>query len=149
MIFRLCHLLLLQSVATVTAYSPMWSNKHIDKPASKATTTEIPSSTGDMSRRDLFFATAAATSMAVVNPLGAIAADTLIDYKDETVGFNLKVPSDWESSVQSLPDRRKIQLFIKPNSNQKTLLFFAYTPVRDDFTSLGSFGSVDEVSHFL
>eukprot|EP00534_Pseudo-nitzschia_fraudulenta_P016731 CAMPEP_0201251600 /NCGR_PEP_ID=MMETSP0852-20130820/66438_1 /ASSEMBLY_ACC=CAM_ASM_000632 /TAXON_ID=183588 /ORGANISM="Pseudo-nitzschia fraudulenta, Strain WWA7" /LENGTH=161 /DNA_ID=CAMNT_0047551203 /DNA_START=523 /DNA_END=1008 /DNA_ORIENTATION=- len=35
--------------------------------------------------------------------------------------------------------------YFKPESNQKTLMFIAYTPTRDDFTSLGSFGSVDEV----
>jgi hypothetical protein len=28
---------------------------------------------------------------------------------------------------------------------RKSLLFFAFTPVRDDFTSLSSFGSVDQV----
>ena len=52
----------------------------------------------------------------------------------------INVPSEWVKTEQTLPDRRKIILYFKPESNQKTLMFIAYTPTRDDFTSLGSFG---------
>jgi len=38
--------------------------------------------------------------------------------------------------------------FIDPNSGaeDKNLIFVAYTPIRDDFTSLASFGSVDAIA---
>merc|ERR1711935_239982 len=54
-------------------------------------------------------------------------------------------PSEWIQTERTLPDRRKINLWFQPESNQKTLMFVAYTPTRADFTSLGSFGSVEEV----
>jgi len=69
-------------------------------------------------------------------------------YTDETAGFEVKTPSGWQKSEQSLPDRRKIILFVNDNdasSTNKDLMFIAYTPVRDDFTTLSSFGSVDQV----
>jgi len=88
----------------------------------------------------------AGTFSAFLRPYIASAAENVVDFDDATWKFSVKVPSGWEQSVQALPDRRKIILYIKPDSNQKTLCFIAYTPVRADFTSLGSFGSVDEVS---
>ena len=70
---------------------------------------------------------------------------TLNNYKDEACKFSIDVPSDWIKNENTLPDRRKIDIYFKPDSDQKTLMFIAYTPVRSDFTTLGSFGSVDEV----
>jgi hypothetical protein len=70
-------------------------------------------------------------------------------YQDNAVGFEIKVPAEWQKSEQSLPDRRKIVLFINDkldNTQEKDLMFVAYTSVRDDFTSLSSFGSVDQVA---
>lgn len=70
-------------------------------------------------------------------------------YRDETAGFEVKTPSGWQKSEQSLPDRRRITLFVNSDENDasadKDLMFIAYTPVRDDFTGLSSFGSVDQV----
>jgi len=83
----------------------------------------------------------------VAFPEIASAADKLETYEDINLNFQIKVPSNWEKQVQTLPDRRKILLFIDPTSDKdKSLLFFAFTPVRDDFTSLSSFGSVDQVA---
>jgi hypothetical protein len=45
---------------------------------------------------------------------------------------------------QELSDRRTLSLFLSP-SDPNTSLFVAYTPVRDDFASLGSFGSCEAV----
>lgn len=74
------------------------------------------------------------------------AGEKLETYQDEKLNFQIKVPANWDKQVQSLPDRRKIAMFIDPTSDKdKNLLFFAFTPVRDDFTSLSSFGSVDQV----
>lgn len=66
-------------------------------------------------------------------------------YKNTQCGFQVQIPSAWEKSEQSLPDRRNIDFFVDPLGSSETLVFIAYTPVRDDFTSLGSFGSVDQV----
>jgi hypothetical protein len=83
-------------------------------------------------------------------------------FQDDLVGFQIKAPVQWKKSEQTLPDRRKIVLFVNDegtnndpsaaagvgggNGNEKDLMFIAYTPVRDDFTSLSSFGSVDQVA---
>lgn len=80
--------------------------------------------------------------------------DILTLYKDTKVGFQVQVPNKWKKSEQSLPDRRKLLLFINEdgttdpsmkNKGMDDLVFVAYTPVRDDFTSLGSFGTVEQV----
>lgn len=78
---------------------------------------------------------------------------TYENYDDKNCGFRVKMPSGWETSTQELPDRRKIVFFIEPSTasssaaeEDKTLAFIAYTPVRDDFTSISSFGSVDQVA---
>lgn len=68
-------------------------------------------------------------------------------YEDEKIGFQIKTPTNWERSENSLPDRRRIVLFMdkSDSSQEKDLMFIAYTPVRDDFTSLSSMGTVDQV----
>lgn len=65
-------------------------------------------------------------------------------YEDKVNKFSIQVPSEWTKSEQELADRRRIVLFLDPN-DKETLMFIAYTPIRDDFTSLGSFGSVESV----
>jgi hypothetical protein len=110
-----------------------------------------------ISRRNVFASSAsvaaAGFSSSLLIDLSSIApanaADTVVSplnlYKDETCNFSIDVPSDWIKNENTLPDRRKIVLYFKPDSDQKTLMFIAYTPVRNDFTTLGSFGSVDDV----
>lgn len=92
----------------------------------------------------------AGSSMLFIDPNFARAEDTiatpLARFEDKNCKFSIDLPSEWIKTEQSLPDRRKIILCIKPDSNQKTLFFIAFTPTRDDFTSLGSFGSVDQVA---
>lgn len=94
-----------------------------------------------VSRRQWLHTTAAAPFLVVST---ASAAD-YTTYDDPTHGFSMEVPANWVQSTQSLPDRRRIQVWTDP-SDAQTLLFIAYTPVRDDFTSLASFGSVDQVA---
>lgn len=146
-------LVLLQLAAAAVAYSPL--SPPVQQTTTRASTS---SSAGETSRRNLLASVALGTSALLIDPskafAAAAAADTsssnlLVEFKDVARKFSVKVPSDWDKTIQELPDRRKITLYIKPNSNQKTLMFFAYTPVRDDFTSLGSFGSVDQVSWSL
>ena len=83
------------------------------------------------------------SSMLLIDPSLSTAQDEstqLAPFKDQSCKFSIKVPSEWVMTEQTLPDRRKIILYLKPESSQKTLMFIAYTPTRDDFTSLGSFG---------
>mmetsp|Transcript_18906 Transcript_18906/g.41195 ORF Transcript_18906/g.41195 Transcript_18906/m.41195 type:complete len:259 (-) Transcript_18906:116-892(-) len=122
--------------------------------------TPPPSETATEAGRRAFLRTAGATiaattsSVLISTPSPALAAATGTEVQLETLedagnGFSIKVPKSWTASTQSLPDRRKMKLYIDPSTSEKddkTLLFLAYTPVRDDFTSLGSFGSVDEVA---
>jgi hypothetical protein len=131
-------LIIFLHLAVVSAFSPIPVNSHV----------ETISDQIEISRRNWLSSSVAAvaSSLLLVNPSRANAADNLVEYKNTECKFSIKVPSGWENSIQELPDRRKIVLYIDPTSNQKTLLFVAYTPVRDDFTSLGSFGSVDQVS---
>ena len=141
--------LLLLLVADISAVSG-FSAKEPSSPS-------IAAATATDSRRN-FLGKAAAAAIAgsttgtalllPTKPAYAAAAD-LNSIEDPNNGFKVSVPKSWTKSSQSLPDRRKIDLYIDesaPSSEDKTLLFLAYTPVRDDFTSLGSFGSVDEVA---
>lgn len=83
----------------------------------------------------------AGSSALMIDPSLTRAQETpLAPYEDTNCKFMINVPSEWVKTEQTLPDRRKIILYFKPESNQKTLMFIAYTPTRDDFTSLGSFG---------
>ncbi|KAL7470262.1 hypothetical protein ACHAXS_010496 [Conticribra weissflogii] len=109
----------------------------------------------DSSRRTLLTQSIAAASSTILSssfPFLANAASTnLQPYDDPEYGFRIQVPSSWEQSVQKLSGRRKALFFVDPKSasnggSTDTLLFVAYTPVRDDFTSLSSFGSVDQVA---
>lgn len=73
-------------------------------------------------------------------PLPSLAAedDAFTVYKDENIGFQIKAPSGWDKSEQTLPDRRRLVLFINNEdgsaTNKNDLMFIAYTPIRDDFT---------------
>lgn len=66
-------------------------------------------------------------------------------FQDDKNGFSMKVPTTWVESVRTLPDRRTIRFWADPTDTQ-TFLFIAYTAIRDDFTSLASFGSVETVA---
>jgi len=95
-------------------------------------------------------ATLIATGITGINfPSTAFASDELALslYEDENTGFQIKRPAEWTQSEQKLPDRRRLVLFQNNDEKyvEKDLMFIAYTPVRDDFTQLSSFGSVEQV----
>ena len=104
---------------------------------------------GTLSRRSWFVKTANAAiaiSGAVALPIPAVAAEKFETYQNDALGFHISIPAGWEKIIQQLPDRRSITLFIDPTSGEdKTLMFIAKTPIQPDFTSLASFGSVDQV----
>lgn len=144
-------LLMLAFSASVLAFSP--SVSRISSPGQSTLHQQDTRQWGDdaigiesPARRHLFEAAAAASLL--INAQIANSAETASTtrYEDQACKFSIDLPAGWTESVQTLPDRRKIVLYIKPDSDQKTLIFLAYTPVRDDYTSLGSFGSVDEVA---
>lgn len=98
--------------------------------------------------------------MQILSPQKALSADNgsnneseFKKYEDLDCGFEVSIPESWIKNEQNLSDldRRKLILFVDPKSstsstNSKTLLFIAYSSVPFDYTSLGSFGSVDQVA---
>jgi hypothetical protein len=94
------------------------------------------------------FATLPVAAAFLASPSAATAAAAtpkLETYNDVKHGFSVLVPSDWTKSEQTLPDRRTILLWSDP-VDVTTFVFIAFTAVRDDYTSLSSFGSVDQVA---
>lgn len=117
---------------------------------SQASTSTLFAQDAETSRRSWLVqssAAAAALATGVLLPDAALAAD-FQTYQNPVCGFQIDIPASWEKSIGQLPDRRSITYFIDPagDPESKTLFFLAKTPVRDDFTSLGSFGSVERVS---
>lgn len=106
-------------------------------------------------RREFIVPLLSAASSVCILPLAtAAAADVspadLRPYQDQNCRFEILVPSSWKQKELQLPDRRKIILFTADNEEnipekEKTLMFIAYTPVRDDYTSLSAFGTVEQV----
>lgn len=114
----------------------------------------------DISTRRSFFSQSllVAGTITLLNPSITHAANTSNNddvsklFEDVNYGFRINIPASWERSEQTLSGRRKAVFFTDPSStNQETggtietLGYVAYTSVRDDFTNLSSFGSVDEV----
>jgi len=103
--------------------------------------TDIPS------RRDMLkygISVAGLSYVAALPQISNAASTTYKTFKDEKLNFQFQVPESWTESKQTLPDRREIIVFADESSTP--VMFLAYTPIRDDFTSLGSFGSVDQVA---
>ena len=148
-------------VQTVLAFTPNSASQIQQQQHVNAAVVAAP--VVDQDRRSFLSTIAVGTAAAsFINPLIANAEDEdtgaskMSLFKDSNVGFQLQIPSNWKKSEQKLPDRRRLTLFINENdesssSNSKKgpedLIFVAYTPVRDDFTSLASFGSVEMVSY--
>ena len=100
-----------------------------------------------VTRRSWLANTGAIFSSAVFLPRPALADSKLTPYQDGVLGYQISAPASWDKSEQQLADRRFLTLFMDPTSGaDKTLMFIAKTPIQPDFTSLGSFGSVDQVS---
>jgi hypothetical protein len=134
---------LLQSTAAFTPLSPPVAKKD-------ALSSPPSSSLSSMSTRRQWLAKSLVAVPAVAffssSAAAAAPASAKFDtYNDPTHGFSMQVPADWTKSEQTLPDRRKILLWTDP-TDSSTLVFIAYTAVRDDYTSLASFGTVDQVA---
>jgi PsbP len=95
-------------------------------------------------RRQWLLGTSAAAFGFVTSSLPATAAN-LETFNDSAHGFSLQIPSKWQASEKEMVDRRKLLVWTDPD-DAAIAVFIAYTPVRDDYTSLGSFGSVNQVA---
>jgi len=112
-----------------------------------------PTNSPQFSRRALFKKNIASSAKVVTSflaissltPPPALASTSqLKDYIDPNYSFKLSYPSSWVYTTQTLSDRRVLNLFVSPDIFGASA-FVSYTPVRDDFTSLGSFGTVEQV----
>jgi hypothetical protein len=120
---------------------------------------DIPTRRSFVSRSLLVATTVSTATTTLLNPSITHAANTNTNnnddisklFEDINYGFRIAIPSSWERSEQTLSGRRKAIFFTDPTSKNpetgtiETLGYVAYTSVRDDFTNLSSFGSVDEV----
>ena len=97
---------------------------------------------------------AGAYTLSTISPSNAAesTATRMEQYNDVEYGFHFSIPTSWEVTEQKLSGRRKALFATDPTSKDaetgtiETFGLVAYTPVRDDFTSLASFGSVDNVA---
>ena len=86
----------------------------------------------------------------------ARAATDVQTYEDPKFGVKFEVPASWVRTDSTLGSdaqggggaSRRIILFVDPKDNNNNA-FIAYTPVRGDYTSLSSFGTIDYVSHTI
>lgn len=106
----------------------------------------------DPRREFLGKAGAAALSVAlagVASPVyakDAEAAAGLEKYTDKRYGVSFGLPAGWKATPNELEDGRKLVLATSPGDDS-TNIFLAFTPIRPDYTSLGSFGSIDFVGN--
>ena len=111
---------------------------------------KAPAASQGLNRREILKAPLA---LATVVALPAVAADTKTI--SVPVGSSAKdgsplskatfsVPADWVKLSGDPGGGRKMELYADPN-NADTNAFALITPVRGDYTSLGSFGSVEVV----
>lgn len=113
---------------------------------------ELRSTAPVVKRRDFIFPLFSAASSVCILPLAAasVSPADLRPYQDQNCRFEILVPNSWKQKEFQLPDRRKIVLLTADNEEnvpekEKTVMFIAYTPVRDDYTSLSAFGTVEQV----
>ena len=72
-------------------------------------------------------------------------AGDLTSYTDSRYGVSFGVPEGWSPVPQELPDGRRLVLASDPK-DESSNVFIAFTPVRPDYSSLGSFGTIDYVA---
>ena len=75
----------------------------------------------------------------------AYAAVGLKEYTDARYGVKFGIPEGWTASQTELPDGRLIVTATDP-SDVDFNVFCTFTPIRPDYSSLGSFGTIDYVA---
>ena len=72
-------------------------------------------------------------------------AEGLTGYSDARYGVSFGVPEGWSAVPQELADGRRLVLASDPK-DESSNVFIAFTPIRPDYSSLGSFGTIDYVA---
>jgi len=97
-----------------------------------------------LQRRELLLPALAA---AIALPAKPAQAAELQTYKDARYGVSFGVPEGWNAaSPQQLGDGRRLVLATDP-ADESTNVFVAFTPIRPDYSALGSFGTIDYVAN--
>jgi len=84
----------------------------ISTPSKIALSLSTPNDDTSSPTRREFLSSSAAGIIAgsgCLRPSSAFAEENLVDFEDPLWKFSIKVPSGWDQSVQSLPDRRKMR----------------------------------------
>ena len=102
------------------------------------------------SRRELLLGGAAAAALLAAAPPSARAAagGGTQAFSDSEFNIKFEVPSDWSllnDGREALSEGRRLVLYSSPQTKE-TNCFLAYTPTRPDYSSLGSFGTLDYVA---
>mmetsp|Transcript_24988 Transcript_24988/g.70385 ORF Transcript_24988/g.70385 Transcript_24988/m.70385 type:complete len:319 (-) Transcript_24988:195-1151(-) len=67
-------------------------------------------------------------------------------YTDPRYGVSFGLPAGWKATPNELEGGRRIVIATSPGDDS-TNIFLAFTPIRPDYTSLGSFGNIDFVAN--
>jgi len=99
-----------------------------------------------ISRRGAILAPLAVWSTMSV-PQPAIGADALSleTYTDDRYSVSFGLPKGFVAQKQELPDGRRL-ITATDQGDTDTNVFIAFTPIRPDYSSLGSFGTIDYVA---
>ena len=81
----------------------------------------------------------------VLSPALPAQAAGLNSFTDSRYGVSFGLPAGWEAVPNNLADGRRIVLATDPK-DESTNIFIAFTPIRPDYSSLGSFGNIDYVA---
>lgn len=78
---------------------------------------------------------------------GPVKSNGVDPFTDTRYGVSVTLPSGWTAVPQELPDGRRLVFATDPSDETKnTNVFLAFTPIRPDYSSLGSFGTIDYVA---
>ena len=103
----------------------------------------FPLSSPDAAAMNRRVALGAALSISLL-PTVAGAADAVQTYRDTEFPVSFTVPASWEKKENVLGARRLI-VFVNPNDANENA-FIIFSPVQPDYTSLASFGNIDNVA---
>ena len=70
----------------------------------------------------------------------------LKQYTDARYGVSFGVPTGWTATPSELSDGRRLVLAADP-VDESSNVFIAFTPIRPDYSALGSFGNIDYVAN--
>jgi len=99
------------------------------------------SSSAPLSRRAILVGGGAA-----LLPVHSAVAESLETYTDSRYGVSFGLPAGWTAVPQQLADGRRLVIASDPKEESSNV-FIAFTPIRPDYSSLGSFGTIDYVAN--